>query len=196
MQYLRMLCVMARRPHLAPSPHALSFAGSVFWPAANMFNFMLVPPSGRVLYVNAAGLLWNTFLRCGCRPFGCWGLWCPDGLATRTVGAELLQNTFLSCGGRSFGSCWGLCCIETVSPPDGWGRVTAEHVPQGMLGPGGGSQPRSMTWYQGSPLLGTRGAPCWVTGEPPAGYGTDCVPGRGPSGGAGQRGVGMPLCAC
>ncbi|KAK9820968.1 hypothetical protein WJX81_002298 [Elliptochloris bilobata] len=37
-------------------------AGWVFWPAANMINFLLVPPAGRVLYVNGAGLLWNTYL--------------------------------------------------------------------------------------------------------------------------------------
>jgi protein Mpv17 len=36
--------------------------GSVFWPAANMLNFMFVPPSGRVAYVNAAGLIWNAYL--------------------------------------------------------------------------------------------------------------------------------------
>lgn len=44
-------------------------AGWVFWPLANMVNFLLVPPTGRVLYVNCAGLLWNTYLR-----FGPWGL--------------------------------------------------------------------------------------------------------------------------
>lgn len=37
-------------------------SGSLFWPAANLINFMTVPPAGRVLYANAAGLLWNTFL--------------------------------------------------------------------------------------------------------------------------------------
>lgn len=37
-------------------------SGSLFWPAANLINFMAVPPSGRVVYANAAGLLWNTFL--------------------------------------------------------------------------------------------------------------------------------------
>mmetsp|Transcript_11397 Transcript_11397/g.41712 ORF Transcript_11397/g.41712 Transcript_11397/m.41712 type:complete len:212 (-) Transcript_11397:297-932(-) len=36
--------------------------GSAFWPATNIINFALVPPSGRVLYVNAAGLLWNSYL--------------------------------------------------------------------------------------------------------------------------------------
>lgn len=31
-------------------------------PPANLLNFMLVPPGSRVLFVNAAGLLWNAFL--------------------------------------------------------------------------------------------------------------------------------------
>ena len=38
-------------------------AGWVFWPAANMVNFLMVPPTQRVLYVNGAGLLWNAYLR-------------------------------------------------------------------------------------------------------------------------------------
>ena len=29
---------------------------------ANLFNFLLVPPSGRVAFVNAAGLLWNGYI--------------------------------------------------------------------------------------------------------------------------------------
>eukprot|EP00195_Chlamydomonas_chlamydogama_P013981 CAMPEP_0202908432 /NCGR_PEP_ID=MMETSP1392-20130828/45977_1 /ASSEMBLY_ACC=CAM_ASM_000868 /TAXON_ID=225041 /ORGANISM="Chlamydomonas chlamydogama, Strain SAG 11-48b" /LENGTH=108 /DNA_ID=CAMNT_0049597759 /DNA_START=284 /DNA_END=607 /DNA_ORIENTATION=+ len=37
-------------------------AGTVFWPIANIINFRYIGPSQRVLYVNAAGLLWNTFL--------------------------------------------------------------------------------------------------------------------------------------
>ena len=36
--------------------------GTLFWPAANIVNFMLVPPAGRVAYANAAGLLWNGWL--------------------------------------------------------------------------------------------------------------------------------------
>ena len=32
----------------------------------NLVNFTTVPPSGRILYVNAAGLLFNTYLRCVC----------------------------------------------------------------------------------------------------------------------------------
>lgn len=36
--------------------------GSVFWPTANIFNFMLVPPHLRVPYVNVAGLFWNAWL--------------------------------------------------------------------------------------------------------------------------------------
>ena len=34
-------------------------AGSAFWPAANMVNFMYCPPMYRVLYLNVAGLYWN-----------------------------------------------------------------------------------------------------------------------------------------
>ncbi|GIL42297.1 hypothetical protein Vafri_318 [Volvox africanus] len=37
-------------------------AGSLFWPAANMINFMYCPPSARILYVNCAGLIWNAIL--------------------------------------------------------------------------------------------------------------------------------------
>ncbi|KXZ47582.1 hypothetical protein GPECTOR_34g741 [Gonium pectorale] len=37
-------------------------AGSVFWPIANMLNFMYCPASARVLYVNCAGLVWNAVL--------------------------------------------------------------------------------------------------------------------------------------
>ena len=36
--------------------------GTVFWPIVNVFNFMYVPSSKRVLYVNACGLVWNAFL--------------------------------------------------------------------------------------------------------------------------------------
>jgi len=36
--------------------------GSVFWPLANVFNFMFIKPSGRVVYVNIAGLFWNSYL--------------------------------------------------------------------------------------------------------------------------------------
>ncbi|KAG1666162.1 hypothetical protein FOA52_011574 [Chlamydomonas sp. UWO 241] len=36
--------------------------GSVFWPAANMLNFLFLPPTSRVLFVNAAGLIWNMYL--------------------------------------------------------------------------------------------------------------------------------------
>jgi protein Mpv17 len=37
-------------------------AGSVFWPAANMVNFMYCPPKHRVLFLNGGGLFWNAFL--------------------------------------------------------------------------------------------------------------------------------------
>ncbi|PSC72962.1 peroxisomal membrane [Micractinium conductrix] len=36
--------------------------GSMFWPAANVLNFMFVPPTYRVLYANVAGLFWNAWL--------------------------------------------------------------------------------------------------------------------------------------
>lgn len=36
--------------------------GCVFWPTVNMLNFMMVPPTGRVVYVNVVGLLWNAYL--------------------------------------------------------------------------------------------------------------------------------------
>ncbi|KAG7668968.1 hypothetical protein Ndes2526B_g00683 [Nannochloris sp. 'desiccata'] len=36
--------------------------GTAFWPIVNVFNFLYVPPAGRVLYVNAAGLFWNAWL--------------------------------------------------------------------------------------------------------------------------------------
>ncbi|KAH7624485.1 putative PXMP2/4 family protein 4 [Nannochloris sp. 'desiccata'] len=36
--------------------------GTAFWPAVTVINFMYVPPAGRVLYVNAAGLFWNAWL--------------------------------------------------------------------------------------------------------------------------------------
>ena len=36
--------------------------GSAFWPAVNLVNFRFLEPSQRVLYVNAAGLLWNVYL--------------------------------------------------------------------------------------------------------------------------------------
>jgi protein Mpv17 len=36
--------------------------GTLFWPIANVINFQYVAPTQRVLYVNAAGVLWNTLL--------------------------------------------------------------------------------------------------------------------------------------
>ncbi|PNW76617.1 hypothetical protein CHLRE_11g467738v5 [Chlamydomonas reinhardtii] len=36
--------------------------GTLFWPVANVINFMFVPPTSRVLYVNGAGLVWNAML--------------------------------------------------------------------------------------------------------------------------------------
>ena len=38
------------------------FAGGCYWPIVNTFGFLYVPPAGRVAYVNAAGVLWNTWL--------------------------------------------------------------------------------------------------------------------------------------
>lgn len=37
-------------------------SGTVFWPIANIFNFLYVPAAYRVVYVNVAGLFWNAFL--------------------------------------------------------------------------------------------------------------------------------------
>jgi len=37
-------------------------AGAAFWPAANVLNFMFIPATGRVAYVNACGLVWNSYL--------------------------------------------------------------------------------------------------------------------------------------
>ena len=46
----------------AAFPRAFA-AGCVFWPAANLANFSLVPPGlGRVVYINAAATLWNCYL--------------------------------------------------------------------------------------------------------------------------------------
>ena len=37
-------------------------AGGLFWPVANMVNFMWIPSTQRVLYVNAVGVVWNAYL--------------------------------------------------------------------------------------------------------------------------------------
>lgn len=37
-------------------------AGWGFWLPANLVNFVFVPPTGRVLFANAAGLIWNAIL--------------------------------------------------------------------------------------------------------------------------------------
>lgn len=36
--------------------------GTIFWPAANMVNFMYVPSTHRVAYVSLMGLVWNAYL--------------------------------------------------------------------------------------------------------------------------------------
>jgi protein Mpv17 len=36
--------------------------GTLFWPAANMVNFTVVPQQHRVLYVALLGLIWNSYL--------------------------------------------------------------------------------------------------------------------------------------
>ena len=61
-------CAQGKAPRQAVEKLQSSFvpvfrAGWVFWPAANMVNFLMVPPTQRVLYVNGAGLLWNAYLR-------------------------------------------------------------------------------------------------------------------------------------
>lgn len=42
--------------------HPCMQVGWAFWPAANLVNFVLVPPTHRVLFANAAGLFWNAVL--------------------------------------------------------------------------------------------------------------------------------------
>ena len=37
-------------------------AGWVFWPAANLINFVFVGAAQRVVYVNVVGLAWNAFM--------------------------------------------------------------------------------------------------------------------------------------
>ncbi|GLC35329.1 hypothetical protein PLESTF_001216500 [Pleodorina starrii] len=53
---------IAGRGQGPPAGRPGGLAGSVFWPAANMLNFMFCPPAGRLLYVNCAGLAWNAIL--------------------------------------------------------------------------------------------------------------------------------------
>jgi protein Mpv17 len=36
--------------------------GSSFWPVANMVNFKYVKPQYRLVYLNVAGLAWNSYL--------------------------------------------------------------------------------------------------------------------------------------
>lgn len=36
--------------------------GCAFWPTVNIFNFRFLGPAHRVAYVNAMGLLWNSYL--------------------------------------------------------------------------------------------------------------------------------------
>jgi hypothetical protein len=36
--------------------------GLMFWPVANIANFMYIAPTHRVHYVTTAGVLWNTIL--------------------------------------------------------------------------------------------------------------------------------------
>eukprot|EP01023_Acetabularia_acetabulum_P019280 TRINITY_DN19801_c0_g2_i1.p3 TRINITY_DN19801_c0_g2~~TRINITY_DN19801_c0_g2_i1.p3 ORF type:complete len:210 (-),score=9.08 TRINITY_DN19801_c0_g2_i1:522-1061(-) len=38
------------------------YTGTVFWPIVNIFNFMYVPATFRVAYVNILGLIWNAYL--------------------------------------------------------------------------------------------------------------------------------------
>ena len=50
-------------PPLPADPSPLpSLARWVFWPAVNMVNFMMVSPTHRVAYVNAAGTVWNAYM--------------------------------------------------------------------------------------------------------------------------------------
>lgn len=42
-------------------PAALA-ANYAVWPVAHTINFSMVPPEGRVAYVNAVGVLWTAYL--------------------------------------------------------------------------------------------------------------------------------------
>ena len=37
-------------------------SGTMYWPVANAFNFAYVPKSGRILFLNAAGVAWNAYM--------------------------------------------------------------------------------------------------------------------------------------
>ena len=37
-------------------------SGTMYWPLANAFNFAYVPKSGRILFLNAAGVAWNAYM--------------------------------------------------------------------------------------------------------------------------------------
>lgn len=51
-------CVSKVQQAMAPT----FMTGCLFWPVANTVNFMVVPPTGRVLFANGAGLIWNSWL--------------------------------------------------------------------------------------------------------------------------------------
>mmetsp|Transcript_18058 Transcript_18058/g.45725 ORF Transcript_18058/g.45725 Transcript_18058/m.45725 type:complete len:208 (+) Transcript_18058:194-817(+) len=44
--------------------------GFLFWATANMANFQFVPPGSRVYYVQACGLLWNSYLSWANQQYG------------------------------------------------------------------------------------------------------------------------------
>lgn len=37
-------------------------SGTMYWPLANALNFAYVPKSGRILFLNAAGVAWNAYM--------------------------------------------------------------------------------------------------------------------------------------
>jgi hypothetical protein len=44
--------------------------GFLFWATANLANFQFVPPTSRVYYVSACGLLWNSYLSWANQQYG------------------------------------------------------------------------------------------------------------------------------
>lgn len=36
--------------------------GTMFWPLANVANFLYVPATARIAYINGCGIFWNTYM--------------------------------------------------------------------------------------------------------------------------------------
>lgn len=83
-----------------PAPAARAdTAGWAFWPAANVFNFLVVPPTSRVLYANAVVSLgghargWQLLHMCALLPH----LWlCPPATLPPPAQQGLFWNAILS----------------------------------------------------------------------------------------------------